>query len=251
MKLNAIIIDDEESSRLLLKECIRKYHPEITILDLCCDTKEALMSIAKNHPDLLFLDIQMPDMNGLEFFRCISSLNISLQCIITTAYAESAYFKEAIRLGLTDYLLKPVLKEELDAAINNSIQRIASGQHAGNINRLVNVLSANKITFPTTTGAIYIHPEQILYIKAAGKYSELYMQDEKEIIMLGITEMEELLTGSTVLRIDRFMLINKTYIQKVSLQFNKIILNTGASKIALEVSKKGAEKVMEWMKMGN
>lgn len=248
MKFTAIIVDDEENSRLLLKDRLGKWHPGIQVVDSCEHPRDALLSIVKHKPDLLFLDIRMPDMDGLEFFRCISDLKVRVQCIIISAHTEPAYFREAIRLGLADYLVKPILKEELDNAIANSVKRL---QKLGNqLIQAPSPLPEQKVALTTATGAIYASYDHVLYVKAAGKYAELYTLFEKEVVMHGISELEELFKDTGIERIDRFTLINRKYIQKISLQFSRVTLFTGKEHINLDVSKKGAEHVFELMKTG-
>src|ERR1700730_17493176 len=102
--MTALIIDDEKNSREVLETMLRKYCPEITVLTSCGVAEEALGRIQKEKPDLLFLDIEMPGMNGFEMLEHLKEPEFEL--IFTTSYSE--YAIKAIKHSALDYLLKPI-----------------------------------------------------------------------------------------------------------------------------------------------
>lgn len=248
MNLTAIIIDDEQDAISLLQDKLYKWQPFVKVVAKCADVKEAMLAIVQYKPDVLFLDIYMPGMNGLEFFRYVRDLHLPSQCIIITAYKEPEYFQEAIRLGLTDYLLKPVIKEELTKAIENVSVRIAKGKHNNHFSDLTGAL--NKITLPIANGVIRVAISDIIYARSTGKFTEIWCDKEwKEVVTLGITEFEKLIVYSGLQRIDRFTIVNPEYVQKVSLKLNRISFATSKHSEDVIVSKVGAEKMMELMKI--
>src|SRR3954465_9419165 len=111
--IRVIIIDDEPNSRETLELMLNLYEPEVTIEDSCGTPQEAIKSIQKHQPDLIFLDIEMPEMNGFEMLQKIQPINFDV--VFTTAYDK--YAIKAIRLSALDYLLKPIDTEELDTVI--------------------------------------------------------------------------------------------------------------------------------------
>lgn len=249
MKLGAIIVEDEEKTRELLLQRINEWQPNIEVLDTCADAKEAILSIVRHKPQVVFLDIFIPDINGFEFFGIIEELNITLQCIIVTGHAEPEYFREAVRLGLTDFLLKPIKKEELNRAVENVMRRIANGKHLTNIRDLYDTMQYQKINLPIFNGAISLFPDQILYASSNGKYSELFLSDgSKETINKSISELEIKLQPFYIIRIDRFTLINPRYLHKVAIKLNKVYLSAKDKIFEVSVSKPGIEKVFELMK---
>ncbi len=249
MKLKALIVDDEENARMLLKQRLNKFYPEIEVKDLCSNAKDALLSAIRNRPDVIFLDIQMPDMTGLEFFENLNELNLPIQAIITTAYSEPEYYKKAIRLGLADYLLKPIIKEELDAAIENVNARISSQLHLQQVHNLVNVLkSEQKISLTTGGSRIFVKPDTIVYATSDGKYSKLFFTNtQEETVMLGISELAELLPGYDFYKIDRFTIVNRHYILKISPRLKMLIFQFGDKQTQISISHAGAIHLLEMM----
>jgi len=249
MILKVIIVDDEENARLLLKQRLEKFHPEVEIKDLCSCAKDALISIIRHKPDLLFLDIKMPDMTGLEFFEDLKELNLPIQAIITTAHSEPVYFKKAIRLGLADYLLKPIIREELADALENVKLRITSRLHLQQVSNIVSVLKYdNKIALSTGTSKIFVRSNSIVYATSDGKYSKLYFtNDQVENVMHGIGELAGLLPVLDFVRIDRFTLVNTTYVHKVSPRLKIIIFEFNTHSVQLEVSRTGAMHLLKMM----
>src|SRR6188768_3896097 len=110
--IRAIIIEDEPVSREMLTLMLQRHLADIEIVDTCSNPTDGIDSIAKHQPDLIFLDIQMPKMNGFDMLTKIS--NINFEVIFTTAFDQ--YAINAIRTSALDYLLKPVDDEELTAA---------------------------------------------------------------------------------------------------------------------------------------
>jgi two-component system LytT family response regulator len=249
MILKAIIVDDEEHARMLLKHRLEKFHPDVEIKDLCSCAKDALISIIRHKPDILFLDIRMPDMTGLEFFEDLKELNLPIQAIITTAHSEPAYYKKAIRLGLADYLLKPIIKEELAEALENVKLRITARLHLQQVSNIVSVLKYDtKISLSTGTSKIFVRPNSIVYATSDGKYSKLYFSnDQVENVMHGIGELVGLLPVLDFIRIDRFTLVNMTYVHKVSPRLKLIIFEYNDHNVQLEVSSAGAKHLLKMM----
>jgi two-component system, LytTR family, response regulator len=249
MNLKALIVDDEENARTLLKQRLQKYHPEIEIKDLCENAKEALLSVIKFKPDVIFLDIQMPDMTGLEFFENLSKINLPVQAIITTAYSEPEFYKKAIRLGLADYLLKPIIQEELADALENVKARIAAKEHLQQVSSIVNLLkNENKISLTTGSSRIFIRPATIVYATSDGKYSRMFFTNEEDLtVMHGIGELAELLPSAEFIKIDRFTIVNQNYIHKISPRLKLLVFEFNDQKIQLNVSHAGAVNLLDLM----
>ena len=116
--LKAIIVDDEPYSCESLATLIERYCPDVKLLDICYSGAEAVAAIKEQAPTLLFLDIEMPGMNGFEMLQRLPAINFSI--IFTTSYDQ--YAIKAIKFSALDYLLKPVDREDLQAAVQKAMQ---------------------------------------------------------------------------------------------------------------------------------
>ena len=150
--ITAIIVDDEPYSCESLATLIERYCSDVKLLDICYSGKDALKAIHEQTPTLLFLDIEMPGMNGFEMLQQLPSINFSV--IFTTSYDQ--YAIKAIRFSALDYLLKPVDREELQ----NAVQKVIHKSHETlpqQIEILLQKLNhptipINKIAIPTMEG---------------------------------------------------------------------------------------------------
>ncbi len=117
--IRAIIIDDEPYCCESLATLLERYCPQVKVIDICYDGGSALQAIEKDQPQLIFLDIEMPKMNGFELLEKLPEINFEL--IFTTSYDQ--YAIKAIRFSALDYLLKPIDREELQKAVQKAVRR--------------------------------------------------------------------------------------------------------------------------------
>lgn len=249
MNLTAIIVDDEESSSSFLKSLINKTHPEILIKDVCGSAKDALLSVIRHRPNLLFLDIEMPDMTGLEFFEKLSELRIPVQAIITTAHQQPAFLKRAVQLGFADYIVKPISAEDLDDAIANAVNRILAAFHLQQSQQVLEInQSDDRISLSTGSSRIYLKPSTIVYANSDGKFSKLFLTNLKEeSVMIGIGELAELLPQTSFSKIDRFTIVNRHYVQKISPRLKLLVFEFNEKQIQLNVTHSGATQLLQIM----
>src|SRR5213592_2442459 len=118
--LNAIIVDDEVHSYKTLDALLKRYCSEVNVIAICVNGDDALKAIRKLNPELVFLDVEMPKMNGFEMLEQLPSVDFHL--IFVTSY--DAYALKAIRFSAIDYLLKPVDREELQRAVQKVVERM-------------------------------------------------------------------------------------------------------------------------------
>ena len=137
--IRAIIIEDEPVSREMLTLMLQRHKAAIEIIDTCSNPTDGIESIAQHQPDLIFLDIQMPKMNGFDMLKKIS--NINFEVIFTTAFDQ--YAINAIRTSALDYLLKPVDDEDLTAAIEKCKNRMMEKKTKQQFENLFNNLNNN------------------------------------------------------------------------------------------------------------
>lgn len=235
MKIHAIIVDDELDSRRLLEKRINLWVSNIEVVASCALPSEAKAKIDTLRPDLLFLDIRMPEMNGLEFFDYLRALNTPIECIFITAYDELEYYKHILKSGGVDCLVKPFIKEEFQAAVDKAVKILDAAKSVKHI---------EKITFNTATGILSIQQSDVLYIQASRKYSFLYMTNgNRELLMNNINSMASILQNTALVKIDRSRIVNLNYVQKTSRQMRKIYFTPGLSIQSLNISEPGAREV--------
>src|SRR5215203_4456068 len=174
--IRTIIVEDEPVSRDMLTLMLQRYKDDIEIIDTCSNPSDGITSILKHKPDLIFLDIQMPKMNGFDMLQKIGTINFEV--IFTTAFDQ--YAINAIRVSALDYLLKPVDDEDLQLAIDKCKQRIQEKIPALRYEHLLNNL-ANKnpldktIALSASDGISFIKMTDILRVEANGRYSKFFL----------------------------------------------------------------------------
>jgi two-component system LytT family response regulator len=211
----AILIDDELNSLQNLQNKLQKYCPAVKILATVQKPEEAISLVRQQKPDVLFLDIEMPKMNG---FRLVEELgDFEGEIIFITAYNHFAI--EAMRISAFDYLVKPVSIADLQNAITRLLQ-----QKARHTKERLNILKQsiaenknqeNKIAVPTNEGLEFIVIKSIIRIESSTNYSRLYLINKQSLLVTKLLkDFEELLTPYRFFRIHNSHLINMNYISK-------------------------------------
>ena len=207
--IKAIIIDDEQHCVKALLNDLQKNCPAIEVMDVCQSAKEGIMSIKKNNPDLVFLDVEMPWMNGFEMLEVLGEINFSV--IFTTAHDEFA--AKAFRISAVDYLLKPIDANDLKSAVQKVEKKLDEGsnlQHISNLLRNMRQPSADqKIALPQREGYEFVDVSSIIYLSAEGAYTKVLMQEKKSmLISRTLGDVEELLPPELFQRIHHFKAIH-------------------------------------------
>ena len=166
--IRSIIIDDEQHCIKSLQSDLQKNCPMVEVADTCFSAKDGIMSIKKNNPDLVFLDVEMPWMNGFEMLEVLGDVSFSI--IFTTAHDEFA--AKAFRISAVDYLLKPIDANDLKEAVQKVERKINEGgglQHISNLLRNMRQPSAQqKIALPNREGYEFADVASIIYCEAEG-----------------------------------------------------------------------------------
>jgi two-component system, LytTR family, response regulator len=214
--MKAIIIDDEKHCREVLTTLLQKHCTGVQVAGEFANGADALKSIEKINPDILFLDIEMPGMNGFEFLERCHFKNFEI--VFTTAYNE--YAIRAIKHSALDYLLKPVDKNELVTAIEKAKQH-SSGKTSARVEQLLSSLSMKKepkrFAVPTLEGLIMLNSEEILYCESDGPYCTFHFTNNNKPLLTSRTlkEAEEVLMScGDFFRVHSSYLINMKFIQK-------------------------------------
>lgn len=217
--IKAIIVDDELSAIKSLQWEIENFCKDIEVINSFTDPYKAIEAINIQQPDCVFLDIEMPEMDGFQLLKKLEHRDFDL--IITTAFDN--YAIKAFKESAIDYLLKPVDSDDLI----KSVSRITANKSKNALGfELKNVLtslmpdnSSKKISLPLSGKTIFIKAEDIIYCKADGNYSNIYFKNKKkEMISKKLKEMEELIHDAAFYRVHNSYLVNlnciKEYIKK-------------------------------------
>ena len=213
--IKTFIVDDEpyccETLVALLEDCC----PEIKITGVFFNGKDALEAIKKNPPDLLFLDVEMPHMNGFEMLQHLPAINFEL--IFSTSYDQ--YALKAIRFSALDYLLKPVDSEELREAVKKLIRRKQRPitEQLEILMQKIHTPSTpvSKIALPTMEGLQMIQVHSIINCEADSNYTILHLKEKKKkVASCTLKEIEELLEDHSFVRVHRCYLVNLNEVEK-------------------------------------
>ncbi|GAB4022809.1 LytR/AlgR family response regulator transcription factor [Spirosoma koreense] len=212
--MTALIIDDEKHCRDVLTLLLKRYCPTVQILATCANGTEGQTAIETLHPDLVFLDIEMPGMSGFDMLEACHYSDFRV--IFTTAFNE--YAIKAIRHNALDYILKPVDKDELVQAVAKAQQELAT-QMPTQIEQFLGYLQSQRaggrIALPTMEGLQIIHSEEIYYCESDGGYTRFALKNG-HIILISKTlkEVEEVLETKGFCRVHHSYLINLRYVQR-------------------------------------
>ena len=238
-----LLIDDEERATDALRLIIEKMVPEIKQVRVCNDSRKAAELIHAYQPGLVFLDIQMPHLNGFELLEKLPNKNFKI--IFTTAYNE--YAIQAIRFSAFDYLLKPIDTEELQL----SVQRFLESQEdyrqqfdlLKNIMHNIQAPSADefRLALPTKEGVHFLMPNEIIRCEAVGNYTKFYTDKNRTyLISKTLGEYDALLSPHNFIRTHKSHLVNKKFISFIDHDGFAVLKDN--SKV--EVSRRRKEEVM-------
>jgi two-component system LytT family response regulator len=237
--ITAIIVDDEPYSCESLATLLEKYCKNVKVIDLCYSAETALKSIPENKPNVLFLDVEMPGMNGFELLEKLDEINFQL--IFTTSYDQ--YAIKAIRFSALDYLLKPIDREELQKAVEKVSQKIKSTlpqQLEILLNKLHKTSSPNqKIALPTMEGLQLIAVDSIIYCASDSNYTIIYLkQKEKIIVSRTLKDIEQMLDEYSFIRVHHSYLINLREVEKYIKGEGGYLIMTDGSTVDVSRSRK-------------
>jgi two-component system LytT family response regulator len=212
--IRAIIVDDEDASRMSLKALLERYVSDVQIVAEAIDVESGLNTIKQFTPDLVFLDIQMPDGSG---FRLLEMLpEIDFDVIFTTAFDQ--YALKAIKFSALDYLLKPIVPDDLKKAIEKYREtKLLPGKNISYKTLLENLNpEPRKIVLNTFEGMHVIDTADIIRCQSDDCYTNFYLKDGRRIIVSKtLKEIEEQLSGKDFMRPHKSHLVNIQYIKTV------------------------------------
>jgi two-component system LytT family response regulator len=213
--INCVILDDEAMNVQLLTNMLQRHCPQVHILAGETNAKKGLTLISELQPQLLFLDVEMPHMNGFETLKQLEPVNFEV--IFVTAYGK--YAVEAFEHHAAGYVTKPVNTEKLVAAVNIALKRIEQKSINKNLFSLLEQNSRqsapDKIPLSTTNGLVFVKINDIMYCESSGNYTHFYLCDDKKIVVSRqLGEYEKLLPENVFTRIHDKYIINLSYIKE-------------------------------------
>jgi two-component system LytT family response regulator len=237
--ITAIIVDDEPYSCESLATLLERYCPDVKLLDICYSAANALKSINEQIPTLIFLDIEMPGMNGFEMLQQLPSINFSV--IFTTSYDQ--YAIKAIKFSALDYLLKPVDRDELQKAVQKAIHR-SHETFPQQMEILLQKLShptipINKIAIPTIDGLQMLFVENIISCSSDSNYTVLHLKNKQKITASRtLKEVEEMLEDYAFLRVHHSFVVNLNEVEKYAKGDGGYLVMSDGSNIDVSRSRK-------------
>ncbi len=247
MKIRAFLVDDEPKSTTILANKIERFCPEISIVGTSHNPAEAMEKIKESEPDLVFLDIQMPEMSGFEMLREFGD-NPFFEVIFATAYDE--YALEAIRHNAAGYILKPYDNDDLVKTVHRAEESIRNKQSLEkNLQFLQHLELSNfrnkKIIIPNREGLEFVDIQRIIHCEGVDGYTKINLSDGKSILSSqSIGNFVKLLPAHT------FFQVHKSYI--INLNFISHYLNEGyvvlENNVKIPVSRQKREELFILLK---
>ncbi|MAZ29059.1 MAG: DNA-binding response regulator [Cytophagaceae bacterium] len=216
MKIRTILVDDEPKAIAILQNKLERFCPVIEVVATTQSPHEAISLIQEQQPELVFLDIAMPELNGLEVLRRFESPDFEV--IFATAFDD--YAIEAIKHCAIGYLVKPVDNEDLVMAVNNAIKNIEEKTALRKNLKLIENLGVqnfkNKtVIIPSVEGLEFIKIEDIVHCEGVDGYTKVYLRDDKPILSSNsIGHFNRILENQNFYLIHKSHLINLDYIDK-------------------------------------
>lgn len=244
--IKALLIDDDLYTRDQLQQLFQQYFPEIDLLASCENGSDGLKAIEQYQPELLFLDIEMPDMNGFQMLEQIKTINFEV--IFITSFNQ--YAIKAIRFSALDYLLKPIAHAELKSAMDRYVSKTTSDSKQ----RIENFLHNHKVHQPkyfrlainTTEGTHLLNTDDIIRCEGEVNYTRFFMNRQSTVLASRtLKEYDELLSDHQFIRVHRAHLVNRKYVSSITTD-HKLKLLDGS---LVDISKRKFAEVKDLLMM--
>jgi two-component system LytT family response regulator len=214
--INCIIIDDESKNITLLKKMLEMHCKQVNVIATDSDAKNGLRLITELQPQLIFLDVEMPHLNGFDLLKQLEPVNFEV--IFVTAYSH--YAVEAFEHHAIGYLTKPINSEKLVAAVHAATERVEQRSFSKNLFSLIEsstkTAPIQKIPLSTSNGLVFVKLADIMYCESSGNYTSFYITGNSKPILVSrqLGEYEKLLPETDFTRIHDKYIINLSYIRE-------------------------------------
>jgi len=236
--IKAIIIDDERLARKELTSLLKK-HDDIDIIDEASNVDEAVEKILAQKPELLFLDIQMPEKTGFDLLELLPTVP---KVIFTTAYDEFAL--KAFDANALDYLLKPIEPKRLEEALQKLREKIEQEDHQQRIeeNSTPQLINTEQVFVKDGDKCWFVNLKDIRLMESDGNYVKVYFDNNRPLIHRSLNALDEKLDSRMFFRASRKYIINLTWIDKIEPWFNGGLMVTLKGGEKVEISRRQAAK---------
>ncbi len=227
--LKAIIIDDENHCVDIIEVMLKKHCPNVQVVARANNGLQGIKAILQHNPDIVFLDIEMPKMDGFQMLEALETIDFTL--VFTTAYDQFAV--RAFKFSAFDYLLKPIDEQELIATVHKAeLRNTPQKEHLDLLKEHYKGDDKNtsrRIALSHSKGYQLVDSQSVMYCEADGNYAKVYLQNTSKVsVIKSLTYLEEVLAD---LSPDEFFRIHRQYL--VNLRFVKNYLNTEGGQIEM------------------
>lgn len=227
-EIRAILVDDEERATNALSMLLSLECPQVNVIDKCRNVPEAVLAINKLKPDLVFLDIEMPEYNGFDLFGFFRDIDFNV--IFVSAYSE--YAINAFEVSAIDYLLKPVDIDLLKAAVEKVNSKLKSSEAYQRLEILQKAFKGEvltKIALPMSDGVVFLPVQDIVMLEADGAYTTIHKSDKTKVLVSKKLKFFELALKDNQLffRSHRSNMINLNHLTKYNKGNNELTLDNG------------------------
>lgn len=216
--LRAVVVDDEPLPRRAVAARLED-DPDVEVLSRCSGGEEALEAVEEHDPDLLFLDIEMPDLDGFETLRRVRDRGFDPVVVFVTAHDEHAV--RAFEAHALDYVLKPVEDDRFRDTLARAKERLRGGDGADRLSARLSALleaepgrePAGRIVVRKDDRILFLTPDEVDWVEAADNYVRLHCGDQSHLVRKTMTEVEEELPGDRFVRIHRSTIVDLTRVR--------------------------------------
>ncbi|MBK8701927.1 MAG: response regulator transcription factor [Saprospiraceae bacterium] len=230
----ALIVEDNAFMATVLHDLLIQHAADITVLDIAHTGKEAIQLIAAGKPNVVFLDIELPDMTGFEMLQQLD--DISFQTVFITSHSH--YAIRAFRFNALDYLIKPVKENELDEAIKRVLKSTGNGTEVKEAlsNLESQAVENQKLVLSTQSGTLRLPLKQITHIEGERNYSYIHFSNgSRELSSKNLAYFEDILLDKSFFRSHRSYLVNKYHIDALK---NELFVLKNGTEIPISRRKK-------------
>jgi two-component system, LytTR family, response regulator len=242
--MRVLIIDDERLARRELRTLLMEF-PQVEIVGECSNAEEGIAQIKALSPELVFLDIQMPDKNGFEMLQELEQVP---QVVFVTAYDE--YAMKAFEVNALDYLLKPVEENRLAEALEKISKRIPESTVEAPFEHPSHKLGPeDQIFLKDGEKCWFVTLKEVRMFESEGNYVRVFFKDSKPLILRSLNALEDRLDERTFFRANRKYIVNMRWIDQIESWFNGGLRLTLKDETTVEVSRRQASRFKELMSL--